>query len=96
MSRRIPKPAAGIAAPACASPAGRRTASDPSHPATTHRCRRLHEPGSTPLNFAFRAVPLDRCTVRDAQGWPQPGFHGGWMISSLASPFNGMPGSMGW
>lgn len=46
---------------------------------------------------AVYAAPMDECTVDGEVVEPQPGgFYGGWVTSSLAGPFKGVPGSMGW
>ncbi|WP_372968849.1 DUF427 domain-containing protein [Microbacterium sp.] len=46
---------------------------------------------------AVYAGPMDECTVGDEVVVPQPGgFYGGWVTSSVAGPFKGVPGSMGW
>ncbi|MGP4058427.1 DUF427 domain-containing protein [Mycobacterium sp. 4D054] len=40
---------------------------------------------------------VDRCTVNGETVTPQPGgFYGGWITSSIAGPFKGVPGSAGW
>ncbi|TWT77768.1 hypothetical protein Pla123a_15640 [Posidoniimonas polymericola] len=40
---------------------------------------------------------MDACYVDDERVTPQPGgFYGGWITSSVAGPFKGGPGSMGW
>lgn len=40
---------------------------------------------------------MDRCTVDGETVEPQPGgFYGGWVTSTVAGPFKGGPGSMGW
>jgi len=46
---------------------------------------------------AVMAAAVDRCTVDGETVRPQPGgFYGGWITSTLAGPFKGVPGSMGW
>ncbi|PCE13606.1 hypothetical protein AUC47_07290 [Microbacterium sp. SZ1] len=46
---------------------------------------------------AVYAGPMDACTVGDEVVTPQPGgFYGGWVTSTVAGPFKGIPGSMGW
>lgn len=46
---------------------------------------------------AVYAGPMDACTVDGERVTPQPGsFYGGWVTSSVAGPFKGSPGSMGW
>lgn len=46
---------------------------------------------------AVYAGPMDECTVGGEAVTPQPGgFYGGWVTSSLAGPFKGVPGSQGW
>lgn len=46
---------------------------------------------------AVMAALVDRCTVNGEQVLPQPGgFYGGWVTSTLAGPFKGVPGSLGW
>ena len=48
-------------------------------------------------HIAFYAAPFDRCSVNGETVTPQPGdFYGGWITSSLAGPFKGIPGSAGW
>ncbi|AQP43588.1 DUF427 domain-containing protein [Tessaracoccus flavus] len=40
---------------------------------------------------------MDACFVDGERVIPQPGgFYGGWITSSVAGPFKGTPGSMGW
>ena len=47
--------------------------------------------------IAFYAAPFDRCSVNGETVTPQAGdFYGGWITSSLAGPFKGIPGSQGW
>ncbi|UFU03646.1 DUF427 domain-containing protein [Ruania suaedae] len=46
---------------------------------------------------AVYAQGMDECTVAGEVVRPQPGqFYGGWVTSSVAGPFKGEPGSMGW
>ncbi|STZ56706.1 DUF427 domain-containing protein [Mycolicibacterium tokaiense] len=46
---------------------------------------------------AVMAAAVDRCTVNGETVRPQPGgFYGGWITSTVAGPFKGVPGSMGW
>jgi uncharacterized protein (DUF427 family) len=46
---------------------------------------------------AFYAGRVDTCTVDREVVTPQPGgFYGGWITSSVAGPFKGVPGSRGW
>jgi len=48
-------------------------------------------------HFAFYAAPLDLCSVNGERVCPQPGgFCGGYVMSDLAGPFKGVPGSAGW
>jgi uncharacterized protein (DUF427 family) len=48
-------------------------------------------------HVAFYAAPMDECWVGDELATPQPGgFYGGWVTSSVAGPFKGVPGSLGW
>ncbi len=48
-------------------------------------------------HVAFYAAPFDRCSVDDETVTPQPGdFYGGWITSTIAGPFKGVPGSRGW
>lgn len=48
-------------------------------------------------HVAFYAGPLDRCTIDGQVVQPQPGgFYGGWITDTLAGPFKGGPGTMGW
>ncbi|WCT72582.1 DUF427 domain-containing protein [Sphingomonas naphthae] len=48
-------------------------------------------------HVAFYADAMDACFVNNEQVRPQPGgFYGGWITSSLAGPFKGVPGSTGW
>lgn len=47
--------------------------------------------------LAVMAAQVDRCTVNGEQVLPQPGgFYGGWVTSTVAGPFKGGPGSLGW
>jgi uncharacterized protein (DUF427 family) len=47
--------------------------------------------------LAVMAAQVDRCTVNGEQVLAQPGgFYGGWITSTVAGPFKGIPGSMGW
>ena len=40
---------------------------------------------------------MDACEVDGELVEPQPGgFYGGWITSTVAGPFKGVPGSMGW
>ncbi len=40
---------------------------------------------------------MDRCVVNDETVVPQAGgFYGGWITSTVAGPFKGPPGSLGW
>ena len=55
--------------------------------------------GFEPLTgaVAVMAAQVDRCTVNGEQVRAQPGgFYGGWITSTVAGPFKGIPGSMGW
>ena len=46
---------------------------------------------------ALYARPMDSCEVDGETVVPQPGgFYGGWITSSVAGPFKGVPGSLGW
>lgn len=46
---------------------------------------------------AVMAAPMDRCSVDGETVSPQPGgFYGGWITSTVAGPFKGIPGSHGW
>lgn len=46
---------------------------------------------------AVYARPMDSCEVDGEVVTPQPGqFYGGWITSSVAGPFKGEPGSLGW
>ncbi|MFB8145553.1 DUF427 domain-containing protein [Microbacterium sp. NPDC056003] len=46
---------------------------------------------------AVYARPMDACEVDGELVEPQPGgFYGGWITSTVAGPFKGVPGSMGW
>jgi uncharacterized protein (DUF427 family) len=57
------------------------------------------EPGYAELvdRVAVYAQEMDECTVAGEVVTPQPGrFYGGWVTASLAGPFKGVPGSMGW
>ena len=48
-------------------------------------------------HVAFYAEPFDRCSVDGEAVLPQPGgFYGGWITSSVAGPFKGVPGSRFW
>jgi uncharacterized protein (DUF427 family) len=48
-------------------------------------------------HVAFYCGRMDRCTVGDEVAKPQPGgFYGGWVTSTVAGPFKGEPGTMGW
>ena len=48
-------------------------------------------------HVAFYPAPFDRCSVDGETVLPQPGrFYGGWITSSVAGPFKGVPGSEGW
>ncbi len=48
-------------------------------------------------HVAFYAAPFDRCSVDGETVTPQPGtFYGGWITSTVAGPFKGVPGSQGW
>ena len=48
-------------------------------------------------HFAFYCALAERCTVGDEVARPQPGgFYGGWVTDTLAGPFKGGPGSLGW
>jgi uncharacterized protein (DUF427 family) len=48
-------------------------------------------------HVAFYAGPFDRCSVDGETAIPQPGdFYGGWITSTVAGPFKGVPGSRGW
>ncbi len=56
-------------------------------------------PGFTPIRDAVAVMAglVDRCTVDGETVVPQPGgFYGGWITSSVAGPFKGGPGSLGW
>ncbi len=58
-------------------------------PTPSFECLRDH--------VAFYADPFDRCSVDGEIVVPQDGgFYGGWITSSLAGPFKGAPGTMGW
>jgi uncharacterized protein (DUF427 family) len=47
--------------------------------------------------LAVMAAQVDRCAVNGEQVRPQPGgFYGGWITSTVAGPFKGIAGSMGW
>ena len=47
--------------------------------------------------YAVMAAAVERCTVDGETVTPQPGgFYGGWITSTVAGPFKGIPGSMGW
>lgn len=46
---------------------------------------------------AVYAGPMDRCVLDGETVQPQPGgFYGGWVTRTVAGPFKGIPGSMGW
>lgn len=46
---------------------------------------------------AVYAGDMDACEVAGERVRPQPGgFYGGWVTSSVAGPFKGVPGSNGW
>lgn len=46
---------------------------------------------------AVYAGDMDACEVAGERVRPQPGgFYGGWITSSVAGPFKGVPGSNGW
>ncbi|MFG6444214.1 DUF427 domain-containing protein [Microbacterium sp. P06] len=46
---------------------------------------------------AVYAGPMDQCVLDGEIVEPQPGgFYGGWVTSSIAGPFKGVPGSRGW
>jgi uncharacterized protein (DUF427 family) len=48
-------------------------------------------------HIAFYASPFDRCAVDGETVSPQPGgFYGGWITSTVAGPFKGVPGSRFW
>lgn len=48
-------------------------------------------------HIAFYAGPFDRCSVDGETVIPQPGaFYGGWITSTVAGPFKGVPGSSVW
>lgn len=48
-------------------------------------------------HVALYAGVMDECVVGDERVVPQPGgFYGGWITSSVAGPFKGIPGSTGW
>jgi uncharacterized protein (DUF427 family) len=48
-------------------------------------------------HLALYAGPMDGCFVGGERVVPQPGgFYGGWITSSVAGPFKGIPGSTGW
>lgn len=48
-------------------------------------------------HVAFYAAPFDRCSVDGETVVAQPGdFYGGWITSTLAGPFKGVPGSRLW
>ena len=48
-------------------------------------------------HLAFYAAPFDTVLVDGEQVVPQPGgFYGGWITSSVAGPFKGIPGSTFW
>ena len=47
--------------------------------------------------LCFYAAAMQACYVGDERVIPQPGgFYGGWITSSVAGPFKGIPGSQGW
>jgi len=47
--------------------------------------------------LAFRAGPMDRCTVDGQPVTPQPGrYYGGWITPDIVGPFKGQPGSERW
>jgi len=47
--------------------------------------------------IAVMAARVDECRVDGEVVTPQPGeFYGGWVTSSVAGPFKGIPGSAGW
>ena len=59
----------------------------------------LRLPGVPALadRVAVYARPMDACEVDGEVVEPQPGgFYGGWITSTVAGPFKGVPGSMGW
>jgi uncharacterized protein (DUF427 family) len=46
---------------------------------------------------AFYAARMDACSVDGERVEPQPGgFYGGWVTSTVAGPFKGVPGSTFW
>lgn len=48
-------------------------------------------------HVALYAGAVDECFVAGERVVPQPGgFYGGWITSSVAGPFKGVPGSRGW
>lgn len=48
-------------------------------------------------HIAFYAAPFDSVTIDGEEVTPQPGgFYGGWITSSEAGPFKGIPGSRFW
>ena len=48
-------------------------------------------------HVAFYAAAMDACYVDGERVVPQPGgFYGGWITSSVAGPFKGVPGSRFW
>lgn len=48
-------------------------------------------------HVALYAGPMDACVVGGETVTPQPGgFYGGWITSTVAGPFKGVPGSTGW
>lgn len=62
-----------------------------SYPVPSPRFKLLRE------HIAFYAGPFDRCSVDGATVIPQPGaFYGGWITTSVAGPFKGIPGSSAW
>jgi len=47
--------------------------------------------------LAFRAGPMDQCTVDGRPVTPQPGdYYGGWITLDIVGPFKGEPGSERW
>lgn len=48
-------------------------------------------------HVALYAGAMDACFVGGERVVPQPGgFYGGWITASVAGPFKGVPGSLGW
>lgn len=46
---------------------------------------------------AVMAAQMDECRLNDEVVTAQPGgFYGGWITSTVAGPFKGIPGSFGW